>query len=78
MFFKNNLTKSCRDSMLKLAGCEIWSPNSGDPCIKGPQPRIITKRQEDWLEKLQRDGNSCMEASFTSDSWRKMARMRCD
>ena len=58
MFFKNNLTKSCRDFMLKLAGCEIWPPNSGDPRIKGPQPRIITRRQKKWMEKLQRENPS--------------------
>ena len=58
MFFKNNLTKSCRDFMLKLTGCEIWPPTHGDPRIKGPQPRIISKRQKEWLEKLQRENPS--------------------
>ena len=52
MFFKNNLKKSCQDSMLELTGYEIWPPNSGDPRIKGPQPRIISKRQKEWLEKF--------------------------
>ena len=58
MFFKNNLKKSCQDSMLELTGYEIWPPNSGDPRIKGPQPRIISKRQKEWLEKLQRENPS--------------------
>lgn len=29
--------------ILNLCGHEICPPNSGDPRIKGPQPRIITK-----------------------------------
>ena len=44
--------------MLELTGHEIWPPTHGDPTIKGPQPRIITKRQKEWLEKLQRDNPS--------------------
>ena len=43
--------------MLKLGGHEIWPPTHGDPRIKGPQPRIITKRQKEWLEQLQTSGN---------------------
>lgn len=58
MFFKNYLTKSCRDSMLELTGHEIWPPTHGDPTVKGPQPRIITKRQKEWIEKLQRENPS--------------------
>ncbi len=29
--------------ILNLCGYEIWPPTHGDPRIKGPQPRIITK-----------------------------------
>jgi hypothetical protein len=46
------------EKILNLCGHEIWPPNSGDPRIKGPQPRIITKRQKEWLEKLQRENPS--------------------
>ena len=41
--------------ILNLCGHEIWPPTHGDPRIKGPQPRIIAKRQKEWLEKLQRE-----------------------
>ena len=46
------------EKILNLCGYEIWPPTHGDPRIKGPQPRIITKRQKDWLEKLQRENPS--------------------
>ena len=44
--------------MLELGGMEIWPPTHNDPHIKGPQPRILTKRQKDWIEKLQRENPS--------------------
>lgn len=44
--------------ILNLCGYKIWSPTHNDPHIKGPQPRIINKRQKDWLEKLQRENSS--------------------
>ena len=44
--------------MLELTDYEIWPPNSGAPRIKGPQPRIISKRQKEWIEKLQRENPS--------------------
>lgn len=44
------------EKLLNLCGYEIWPPNSGDPRIKGPQPRIISKRQKEWIEKLQTSG----------------------
>lgn len=50
--------KSFREWLLNLCGYEIWPPTHGDPRIKGPQPRIITKRQKEWLEKLQRKCDS--------------------
>jgi hypothetical protein len=46
------------EKLLNLGGYEIWPPNSGDPRIKGPQPRIITKRQKEWIEKIQRENPS--------------------
>ena len=33
------------EEILNLCGHEIWPPTHGDPTIKGPQPRIITKHQ---------------------------------
>lgn len=44
--------------MLELTGHEIWPPTHGDPTVKGPQPRIITKRQKEWIEKIQRENPS--------------------
>ena len=44
--------------ILNLCGYKIWSPTHGDPRIKGPQPRIITRRQKKWMEKLQRENPS--------------------
>lgn len=46
------------EKILNLCGYEIWPPTHGDPRIKGPQPRIITKRQKEWIEKLQRENAS--------------------
>ena len=44
--------------ILNLCGHEIWPPTHGDPTVKGPQPRIITKRQKEWIEKIQRENPS--------------------
>ena len=44
--------------ILNLCGHEIWPPTHGDPTVKGPQPRIISKRQKERLEKLQRENPS--------------------
>jgi len=46
------------EKILNLCGYEIWPPTHGDPTIKGPQPRIITKRQKEWIEKIQRENPS--------------------
>ena len=37
-----------------MCGYEIWPPTHNDPRIKGPQPRIITRRQREAIEKLRR------------------------
>ena len=47
--------KSFREWMLNLCGYEIWPPTHSDPTIKGPQPRIISKRQRKAMEKVQRE-----------------------
>ena len=52
--------KPFREWLLNLCGYEIWPPTHNDPTIKGPQPRIITKRQADALRAMDetyRDGN---------------------
>ena len=50
--------KSIRERLLNLCGLEIWPPTHGDPRVKGPQPRVITRRQREAIEKMQRDGIS--------------------
>ena len=50
---KPHRKKSFGERLLNLCGYEIWPPTHGDPRIKGPQPRIITRRQKKWMEKLQ-------------------------
>ena len=46
--------KSFGERLLNLCGYEIWPPTHNDPRIKGPQPRIITRRQREAMEKLRR------------------------
>ena len=48
-------TPSFREWLLNLCGYEIWPPTHNDPTIKGPQPRIITKRQREAVEKMRRE-----------------------
>lgn len=45
--------KPFREWLLNLCGYEIWPPTHNSPFIKGPQPRIITKRQRKAMEKVQ-------------------------
>ena len=44
--------KPFREWLLNLCGYEIWPPTHNDPTIKGPRPRIITKRQREAMEKM--------------------------
>ena len=37
--------------LLGLGGMKIWPPTHGDPHIKGPQPRILTRRQWEAMEE---------------------------
>ena len=37
--------------ILNLCGHEIWPPTHGDPTVKGPQPRILTRRQWEAMEE---------------------------
>ncbi len=50
-----NLKKPFRERLLELAGFKIWPPTHNDPSIKGPQPRILTKRQWEAMEKMCRE-----------------------
>ena len=38
----------------RLTGLVIW-PKNRNPCIKGPQPRIITIEQARAIERLQKE-----------------------
>ena len=38
----------------RLTGLVIW-PKNRNPCIKGPQPRIITIEQARAIEKFQKE-----------------------
>lgn len=35
-----------------MVGVEIWPPSHNDPFAKGPQPRILTRRQQESMEKM--------------------------
>ena len=45
--------KSFREWLLNLCGYEIWPPTHNDPTIKGPPPRIISKRQADAMRAME-------------------------
>ena len=44
--------KPFREWLLNVCGYEIWPPTHNDPTIKGPRPRIITKRQAAALRAM--------------------------
>ncbi len=52
---KCEIKKPFREWLLELAGFKIWPPTHNDPSIKGPQPRILTKRQWEAMEKMRRE-----------------------
>ena len=47
--------KPFRERLLELAGFKIWPPTHNDPRIKGPQPRILTKRQWETMKKMRHE-----------------------
>ena len=55
---KYEIKKPFREWILELAGFKIWPPTHNDPSIKGPQPRILTKRQWEAMEKMRRENAS--------------------
>lgn len=53
--------KPFREWLLNLCGYEIWPPTHGDPWVKGPKPRIITRRQREAMERIQRGNGGWSE-----------------
>ncbi len=52
--------------LLGLCGCKICPATHNDPTIKGPPPRILTHRQWEAMEKMQRaeaDSYECESAT---------------
>ena len=47
-----SMKKSCGEKLLNACGLYWWPPAHNDPRIKGPQPRIVTRRQYEQLMKL--------------------------
>ena len=45
--------RSFREWLLNICGYRIWPPTHNDPRIKGPPPRILTRRQWEALEMQQ-------------------------
>jgi len=50
--------KPFREWLLNVCGYEIWPPTHNDPTIKGPPPRILTRRQWEAMEKIRRERES--------------------
>ena len=44
----------------RLSGFVIW-PKNRNPCIKGPQPRIITIEQAKAIERFQKENEESAE-----------------
>ena len=50
--------RAFREWLLNICGYRIWPPTHNDPRIKGPQPRILTRRQWEAMEKMCRERES--------------------
>ena len=63
--------KPFREWLLNLCGYEIWPPTHNNPLIKGPQPRILTRRQWKAIEKMRRENTSVPtpRSSTLTRSW---------
>lgn len=48
----------------RLTGFVIW-PKNRNPCIKGPQPRIITIEQAKAIERFQKENGKTAENEET-------------
>lgn len=51
--------KPFREWLLNLCGYEIWPPTHNDPFVKGPQPRIVSKRQAAALRAMGETFRDC-------------------
>ena len=64
--------KPFREWLLNICGYEIWPPMHNDPRIKGPQPRIITRRQWEAIKKMRREieesGNDVVSHAVNYDN----------
>jgi len=59
--------RSFREWLLDICGYKIWQPTHNDPRIKGPQPRILTRRQWEAMEKIRRKlGNDSEDSEDTA------------
>ena len=66
---KGKPKKPFREWLLELAGFKIWPPTHNDPRIKGPQPRILTRRQWEAMETTRREReNDGVDAVVCNDS----------
>lgn len=46
---------SLSEKLLELCGYKIWPPTHNDPTIKGPPPRILSRRQWEAIEKMRKE-----------------------
>jgi len=60
--------KPFREWLLNLCGYEIWPPTHNNPFIRGPQPRIITKRQRESMEKMRLEHDKMNEGGSANGS----------
>ena len=56
-----------KEWLLDLGGMKIWPPTHNDPRIKGPQPRILTRRQWEAMEKMRQERENEEEDSIYCD-----------
>lgn len=49
----------------KLTGMVMW-PRNQDPCVKGPQPRIITIEQARELERLAEESSGSVKSDSSN------------
>lgn len=59
------------EKLIELCGYKIWPPTHNDPTIKGPPPRILSRRQWESMEKLRKeiesDGEDFSENNKTKE-----------
>jgi hypothetical protein len=46
---------SLSEKLLELCDYKIWLPTHNDPTIKGPPPRILSRRQWEAIEKMRKE-----------------------